>query len=146
MQSTQRTLASLLGFIICAGLALSAVNQARAQDSKVNPTGTWTWTSPGRNGGPDRTNSLVLKLDGEKLTGTLTSPRRAETNGIAIADGKFAGADVSFKVTREMNGNSFTAKYSGKVSADAITGTIETERDGETQSRDWVAKRQVEKK
>jgi hypothetical protein len=34
-----------------------------------------------------------------------------------------------------------TSKYTGKLSADTITGKIAFERDGQTQSRDWEAKR-----
>jgi hypothetical protein len=33
-------------------------------------------------------------------------------------------------------------KYSGKVEGDEIKGKIEFDRQGQTQSRDWVAKRE----
>jgi hypothetical protein len=35
-----------------------------------------------------------------------------------------------------------TNKYSGALAGGTITGKIEFERNGETQSRDWVAKLQ----
>jgi len=38
------------------------------------------------------------------------------------------------------------SKYNGKVSADAMKGKIESERNGQTQSRDWEAKRGAENK
>lgn len=38
-----------------------------------------------------------------------------------------------------------TIKYSGKVSVDTIKGKAESERDGQPQSRDWEAKREVAK-
>src|SRR5208337_1451638 len=47
----------------------------------------------------------------------------------------------SFNVVRERNGQTMTRKYSGKLSGDSIKGKSETERDGQTQSRDWEAKR-----
>lgn len=47
-------------------------------------------------------------------------------------------------MTRERNGQKRTTKYNGKVSGDTITGKIEFERNGETQSRDWEAKREKE--
>jgi hypothetical protein len=54
------------------------------------------------------------------------------------------GADVAFTVTREFNGTKFTSKYSGKLSADAITGKVESkDRDGNDQSRDWKAKKEA---
>jgi hypothetical protein len=38
----------------------------------------------------------------------------------------------------------FTQKYAGKVSGDAIKGKIEFEREGQTQTIDWNAKRAKE--
>jgi hypothetical protein len=133
---------------ICALLALSAL-QGQAQDKKVDPTGTWSWTTAGRNGGADRTNSLKLKLEGEKLTGALTSPgfQGGDPTDTAIEEGKLKADEVSFTVTRDINGNKFVSKYSGKISGDAITGKIEMDRgDGNPTSRDWAAKRQAPEK
>ncbi len=116
---------------------------AQAQDKKADPTGTYIWTIPGRNGGPDRTNTLVLKLDGDKLTGTLASPGRGgQTTSREISDGKVTGADISFCVTRTFNENTVTNKFSGTLADGAIKGKMEFERNGEPQSRDWEAKLQ----
>jgi hypothetical protein len=113
----------------------------------ADATGTYSWTRPGRNGGNDIKMTLKLKVDGEKLTGTLSSPGRDGTvTDTAIADGKVKGEEISFTVTREFNGNKFVTKYNGKVSADAIKGKTEMERNGQTNSRDWEAKRAAEKK
>jgi len=129
----------LLGAVLLAG----AILQAQADDAKVDPTGTYIWTLPGRNGGPDRTNSLALKLDGDKLTGTLTSPARGgKTVNTDITDATLTGAQVSFTVVRTYNDNSFTNKYSGTVADGAIKGKFEYTRDGDVQSRDWEAKLQ----
>jgi hypothetical protein len=130
-------------FLLGAVLLLGALSQAQADDKKVDPTGTYMWTMPGRNGGADRTNTLVLKLDGDKLTGKLSAPGRGgAATETEIADGKLAGADISFTVVRSFNGNSMTNKYSGKLADGAIKGKIEFNRDGDTQSRDWEAKLQ----
>lgn len=122
--------------------------QVYAADAKVDPTGTYAWTIPGRNGGPDRTNTLTLKLDGDKLTGNLLGPGRrgAEPVPVEIKDAKLDGSNVTFSVTREFNGNSFTMKYAGKLADGAIKGKVEFDRNGETQSRDWEAKKQDAKK
>jgi hypothetical protein len=108
---------------------------ARAED-KPNPNGTWKWTV--NFGGQERELAVKLKADGEKLTGQFVSPDGQET---AIEDGKYKDGEVSFKVTRERDGNKFVIKFKGKVSGDTIKGKSERERDGETQSRDWDAKR-----
>ena len=125
-----------LGLGALFALALLVSTQA------ASPAGTWNWTAPGRNGGPDRKMSLQLKVDGEKVNGTLTSPGRDGTpTKTEIGDGKLKEGEVSFSVTRESNGNKMVQNYKGKVTADTIKGKIEFERNGEKQSRDWEAKR-----
>ena len=100
-------------------------------------TGTWKWTSMFNNNSIEST--LKLKQDGEKLTGVYVGRNNMET---AIEDGSVKGDAVSFKIVREINGNKFTMKYSGTLSADTIKGKSEFEREGQPMSRDWEAKRQ----
>jgi hypothetical protein len=139
----QKALSSLITLSVCAFLALGVAAQAQ---EKVDPTGTWTWTVAGRQGGADRVMTLTLKLAGDKLTGELSSPGRdGQAVKTEIAEGKVVADQISFSVTREFNGNKMTSKYSGKVSATTIKGKIETERNGQAQSRDWEAKREVKK-
>jgi hypothetical protein len=135
---------AVASFITCALLALGAVSSIQAQDKKADPSGTWTWSTPGRDGGEARKSTLKLKADGDKVTGTISAPGRqgAQSRDTEISNGKIKGDEISFDVTREFNGNKFTAKYSGKVSGDTIKGKIETERDGNSRSRDWEAKRE----
>jgi hypothetical protein len=149
MKTTLRSfLTRALPVALLAIAAAFSVTPALAADpapSDVN--GTWTWSVPGRNGGPDRKSTLKIKADGSKLTGKVESPGRGgQTNETAIEDGKISGADVSFKVVREFNGNKMTAVYQGKLSGDSIKGKVEIDRDGQKQSRDWEAKRETGKK
>ena len=102
--------------------------------------GKWTAQVEGRNG--MQTLTFDFHVDGTALTGKITTPR-GDTD---ITDGKVDGDTVSFAVVREFNGNSTTSQYSGKISADKITGKIEFSRNGETQSRDWTANRSTETK
>ena len=141
-----RKFAILTKLAFCAVLALGGITTAAADDKAASATGTWTWTSPGRNGGAERKMTLTLTQDGEKLTGKLSSPSRdgGEARETEIAEGSVKGADVTFSVTREFNGNKMTSKYSGKLTADAIAGRIESkDRDGNDQSRDWTAKKEA---
>ena len=117
-------------------LAFAVLVGAARADDKPDPTGTWKWTVTVN--GQDREQTLKLKLDGDKLTGAMVRRNNQET---AIENGTFKDGEVSFTVTRERNGQKFTTKYTGKVSGDTITGKAESERDGQTQSRDWEAKR-----
>jgi len=121
---------SLLGVLT---LSFSGVALA-AEDA--NPTGTWKWTTTF--GDQKRESTLKLKLDSDKLTGVILGRNNQETE---IADAKYKEGELSFTVTRERNGQKFTQKYVGKVSADTIKGKIEFERDGQAQSRDWEATR-----
>jgi hypothetical protein len=134
------TISKFSKIMLGAALVLGATIQVQADDKKIDPTGTYQWVMPGRNGGADRTNSLALKLEGDKLTGKLTSPGRGgAATETTINDAKLTGADVSFTVVRTFNDNTFTNKYSGTIADGAIKGKIEFVRDGETQSRDWNA-------
>ena len=126
--------------LVAAAALLAGLASALAADTKVDPSGTWKWSFTGQNG-QTRETTLKLKLDGEKLTGTV-SGRGGET---AIAEAKLKGEEISFQVTREFNGNKVTTKYNGKISGDTIKGKMEFERDGQAQSRDWEAKREAEK-
>ena len=89
---------------------------------------------------------MNIKKEGDKLVGTLSSPGRqgGEARESKLENVKLTGDELTFSVTREFQGNSVTAKYKGKVTADAITGKVSTERDGQTNERDWVAKRKKE--
>jgi len=122
---------------------------APAQDKKVDPTGTWKWSQPGRQGGDPIEITLKLKLEGEKLTGTLTRPGRQGGNPTEtpIENAKLKADEISFDVTREFQGNRFTTKYAGKISGDTIKGTNERPgRDGgDPVKTQWEAKREKAK-
>ncbi|MBC8115258.1 MAG: hypothetical protein H7062_12815 [Candidatus Saccharimonas sp.] len=119
------------------GLALiGMVGMAQAAD-KPDPTGTWKWSVTVNDQKRDAT--LKLKLEGDKLTGTMLGRNNQET---AIEDATFKDGEVAFSVTRERNGQKNTTKYKGKLDGDTIKGKSESERDGKTQSRDWEAKRE----
>jgi hypothetical protein len=143
MQRKLHAVSSLVAVLACAFLAFTASTQVQAQDKKADPTGTWTWSRPGRDGGPARVTTLKLKVDGDKVTGTVSG--REGTEPTKIENGKIKDDEISFAVTREFNGNSMTMKYNGKINGDAIKGKMETERDGQTRSSPWEAKRVTEK-
>jgi hypothetical protein len=119
----------VLTFVVLAGAA-------RAADDKPDPTGTWKWKVTIN--GQERERTLKLKLDGDKLTGSMLGRNNQDT---PIEDATLKGGDLSFTVTRERNGVKITTKYTGKLSGDTIKGKAETERDGQTNSQDWEAMR-----
>lgn len=121
----------LAGVALVVALVLAS-GVAWAADKKADPTGTWTWKA-GR-AGMERDVTLKLKLDGKKLTGTVTGPGGKDR---PIEDASYKDGAVAFKVTGERDGRKFTIKYKGKVSDDTIKGKVQF---GE-RMRDWVAKR-----
>ena len=120
--------------VIC---MLAIAGMARAED-KPNPTGTWKYTA--EVGGQSIEVTIKLKLEGEKLTGTVTV---LDTES-KIEDSKYQDGEVSFKVNGEVNDNKFTIKYQGKIQGDTFKGKRELERDGQTNTREFEAKRSKE--
>lgn len=92
-----------------AALLLGMVSLISAADA----TGKWVAEMPGRGGNTMKT-TFNFKVDGSTLTGTV-SGRNGDT---PIENGKVDGNTITFEVTRNFNGNSFTIKYSGKVGED----------------------------
>lgn len=129
--------------LICmSGAAISFAQDAK----KADPNGTWKWTTEGRDGAK-REFTLKLKLEGDKLTGTLTSPGRqgGAATDTAIEEATIKDVDLSFKVTREFQGNKFTSTYTAKIDGDVMKGTIERPgRDGATTKTEFEAKREKE--
>lgn len=125
-----KSVATMMCVLAVAGVAWA--------DDKPNPTGTWKYTADVNGQSIDVT--IKLKLDGDKLTGSVTV-LDMETK---IEDAKYKDGEASFKVNREMNGNKFTIKYQGKIKGDTFKGKRELERDGQTNTREFEAKRSKE--
>jgi hypothetical protein len=111
----------------------------------ADPSGTWTWKTKFGKDGQEREQTLKLKLDGDKVTGTLSGGRGGKGGkgggDTKIEDGTFKNDEISFTITREFNDMKFVTKYSGKVSNDTIKGEIVSERNGKEFKREWEAKR-----
>ena len=106
---------SLFSRIAVIGAALTAVSFA------ADVTGKWVAQVPGRDGQP-REQTITLKAEGEKLTGTV-SGRQSDT---PIQDGKISGDDISFVVVRNFGGNEVRQTYKGKIVGSEIKFTIQT--------------------
>ena len=89
-------------------LFLAAV--AAALLSAADISGTWK-TSYTTENGLVREADLVLKVDGERLTGTLTSER----GSARIEQGEVRGSSISFILVRKGNGDEIQVEYRGTV-------------------------------
>jgi hypothetical protein len=124
-----------------AALALVVVVGAlKADDKKADPTGTWKWSVMGQNG-QSRDVTVKLKLDGDKLTGTMPGRNNMDT---PIEEATFKDGEISFKVTRDRNGTKTTTTYTGKLTGDTIKGKVTRPgaNGGEATTTDWEAKKQ----
>ncbi|HWR50855.1 MAG TPA: hypothetical protein VN428_07090 [Bryobacteraceae bacterium] len=116
---------------LCALILLSTVAAFAADVS-----GVWKAAVPGR-GGETREVTFTFKVDGEKLTGTMSGGQGGD---VELQDGKVAGDAVTFKVKREFNGNSVVMLYEGKVEASEIK--FKSTREGSDRPpREFTAKR-----
>ncbi|MGC9969357.1 MAG: hypothetical protein ABSE56_02085 [Bryobacteraceae bacterium] len=85
-----------------------------------NVGGKWTASVEGPNG--DKMDiAYNFKVDGAKLTGTVTDPMGEG----AISDGKVDGDAISFVVVRDFGGNEMKILHKGKVSGDEMKLTVE---------------------
>ena len=78
--------------------------------SAADITGLWKLTYTTENG-LTREATLDLKLDGDRLSGTLASDR----GKAPIETGKVSGDEISFSLLRKGNGDEITINFSGKV-------------------------------
>jgi hypothetical protein len=97
-------------------------------------SGKWTGDMPGR-GGDTTATTFTFKVDGEKLTGSMTGPQ----GDIPLQEGKITGNQISFSTTLDFNGNTVKILYKGTMSGDQMKMT--RERDGGGQPREFTIKR-----
>ncbi len=132
-------------------LAVITGPTANAQESVVNPTGTWkvTVVTPNTQVHP-AAQTLKLRLDGDTLTGTLsynsgpTVNGKAPTSELPITEAKLQGIVISFNFTHPPasgNGPGATYNYQGNISSDTIKGTFTEEWMGHTFAKSWEARR-----
>ena len=98
--------------VVLAAIALLSITVAFAADI----SGKWTGQMPVR-GGELADATFVFKVDGEKLTGKLTTPGRGGGEPVTteITDGTIKDGAISFKISRDFGGNSFVQTYTGKI-------------------------------
>jgi hypothetical protein len=117
--------------LLSASFVLVAATLALASDV----SGKWTAQVPGR-GGQTREQTFNFKVEGNKLTGTVSGMQGDNP----ISDGKVSGDDISFTVVANFNGNEIKLLYKGKISGDEIKFT-RTREGGSQPGQEFTAKR-----
>ena len=117
--------------ILIAGMLVILAGFAHAADL----SGKWKGDVPGRSGDTTAT-VFTFKVDGEKLTGSMTGP-----NGdLQLQEGKVSGDQVSFSTNIDAGGNTIKILYKGTLGGDQLKMT--RQRDGgQGQAREFTLKR-----
>jgi hypothetical protein len=102
--------------------------------SAADVAGTWKASMETANGTFE--SNFVFKVDGAKLTGSVSNQMMAET---AIADGKIDGDNLTFTVNANFNGNEVKLNYKAKVTGNEMKITVEIP--GGDRTFDMVAKK-----
>ena len=108
-------------------------------------TGKWVGQVQGRNGAQEVT--MNLKADRSKLTGTVTGGGGGRGGGGGapmpreVSDGKVDGANVSFTVKAEFNGQTRVTTYSGTLSGDELKMKQTREGRNGPQASEYTLKR-----
>ena len=119
-------------------LAIALLSSGTLFAATSNVAGTWKWSREGRDG-QTRESSLILKQDGNKVTGVYKTTRGESP----IEAGKVSGNELSFKISRETQNGSFTSNYKGKVDGNSIKGSMAATFGDREFEREWVAKREA---
>ena len=125
-------------------LVLGVCDLADAADDKVvDPVGTWKCEY--EIGGQQRTSTLKIKKDGDKLAGTMSWPDQDETK---LKDLKVKEGKLTFSAERKLPGmdDAITVEYKLTIDGDKLKGTGAAEFGGEKREFDIEAKREKKDK
>jgi hypothetical protein len=128
---------TIMKAILSVALVLGGCGLAAAAQEKSDPVGKWKCEY--EIGGQNRTATLIIKKDGDKLVGTMTWPDQKET---PVKDLKLKDANLTFSVVREIQDNKITVEYTLKIDEDKLKGKGAAEFGGDKQEFDIEAKRE----
>ena len=121
--------------IVMMVLALVAMTTMVAVAADID--GKWVAEVQGQKG--PQTQTLTLKADGMKLTGSLDGGRGGATD---ISEGMIHGNDVMFKVVREFNGMKIEQNFKGTLAGGELKVTREAAPGGKGGPQDMTFKKQ----
>ena len=121
-------------------LVLGLCGLAGAQE-KADPVGTWKCEY--QIGEQKRTSTLTIKMDGDKLAGTMSWPDQKETN---LKDVKLKDADLTFSAERVLGDNKFNVEYKFTITGEKLKGKGAVETGGEKREFDIEGKREKKEK
>jgi SAM-dependent methyltransferase len=97
--------------------------------------GSWRWDKLAADGG--KAVQLRLHQRFQAVSGSCTVGGQE----VPIRDAKLKGSELSFTVTRPVDGKPLTLRYTGRASGDTITGTVQPQGDSSAEKQQWMARR-----
>lgn len=106
----------ILGLVSILTVSALSVAAARPAFQAASVAGSWDVTIESPQG--KRTVVMVIKKDGEKLTGAMKSQRgERPLDSVAVK-----GDEITFVVTQQVQGQDMVMTYKGKVAKDSMAG------------------------
>jgi hypothetical protein len=107
--------------LVLAGAASASPASTPARRAQGTPdaqgvAGAWTMSYTTRDG-VKMASTLTLKIEEDKLTGTISSPR----GSVPLNEASVKGDDVAFAIERVGFGDRIRIEYTGKVKGDTMT-------------------------
>ena len=127
--------------ILSVALVLGLCGAARAADTKADPVGTWKCEYA--IGDLQRTATLTIKQDGDKLAGTMSWPDQKEA---VLKDVKLKDGELSFSAERVIGGNTYPVGYKFTIDGDTLKGKGAVEAGGRKTEFDIAGKREKKDK
>ena len=126
--------------ILSVALVLGFYGLVRAADT-ADPAGTWKLEY--KIGEQQRTVTLTITKDGDKLAGTMTWPDQKEAK---LKDVKLKDGELTFSAVRKFMGNEIAIEYKLTIDGDKLKGKGSSDFGGQKQEWDIVGAREKEKK
>ena len=129
---------AIMKAIVSMALVLGVCGLAGAVDDKaVDAVGTWKCEY--EIGGQQRTSTLTIKKDADKLAGTMSWPDQKETK---LKDLKSKDGTLMFSAVRKLMDNEITVEYKLTIDGNKLKGKGAAEVGGEKREFDIEGKRE----
>ena len=122
-------------------LALCSLARAADEKAKADPVGTWACEYA--IGDLQRTATLTITREGDKLAGTMSWPDQKDAT---LKDVKLKDAELTFSAVRVIGENKYPVEYRFTMDGDKLKGKGAVETAGQRTEFDITAKRQKKDK
>ena len=123
--------------LLSMALVLAFCGLACAQVEKADPNGTWKCEY--KIGEQNRTSTLTITKEGDKLAGTMSWPDQKETK---LKDVKLKDGELTFSAVRVIGDNKYDVDYKFTITGDKLKGKGAVESGGEKRDFDIEGKRE----